>query len=362
MAVHLMSGLDRDQYAPSVIVLGERCGSALEMLLQTKGIPIIFLGKQPGFDPRTFVSLHRALQRSGADVIHTHVHVLRYALPSLLCTRKRAVLHTVHNLAEREVEPRAQWLQKFAFGRGIVPVACSQEVALSLKRRYGLDQVRVIANCIPVDGYRSQAAERESWRKRESLPNNSILFACVALFRPQKNHKLLLEAFAAGPGRDQRAHLLLAGSGSTELEVREQAKDLRLSDRIHFLGLRDDIPALLGASDVFVLSSDYEGNPLAVMEAMAAGLPVVSTKAGGVPELLSNGREGLLVERGDREALGNAMTFMVGNEGERRAMGRLALDRARNKFDARIMVKAYEDLYERLCDRSQAMTPVMSRA
>ena len=72
MAVHLMSGLDRDQYAPSVIVLGERCGSALEMLLQTKGIPIIFLGKQPGFDPRTFVSLHRALQRSG-QTLYIHM-------------------------------------------------------------------------------------------------------------------------------------------------------------------------------------------------------------------------------------------------------------------------------------------------
>jgi len=126
--------------------------------------------------------------------------------------------------------------------------------------------------------------------------------------------------------------------------------------------LRDDIPALLGASDVFVLSSDYEGNPLAVMEAMATGLPVVTTRAGGVPELLCNGCEGLIVGKGDRDALANALTFMAGNENARRVMGGLALKRARSKFDARIMVRAYETLYERLCVRSESMTPLISLA
>jgi glycosyltransferase involved in cell wall biosynthesis len=262
-------------------------------------------------------------------------------------------------LAEREVERRAQWLQKLAFRRGVVPVACSKEVASSLDRRYGLKQVQVIANCIPVETYRIGSSAREEWRKAEGFSEHSILLTCVALFRQQKNHRLLLEAFASGPAQNPRVHLVLAGSGPTKLETRKQADALQISDRVHFLGLRDDIAKLLGASDVFVLASEYEGNPLAVMEAMACGIPVVSTGVGGVPELVRNGREGIIVPPGDRDALANALIFMIDHENERRAMGAKALERATKQFDVSIMVRAYENLYDQLCTPRPVMTSVL---
>jgi glycosyltransferase involved in cell wall biosynthesis len=121
-----------------------------------------------------------------------------------------------------------------------------------------------------------------------------------------------------------------------------------LANRVHFLGLRSDIPDVLGATDVFVLSSDWEGNPLSVMEAMASGLPIVSTDAGGVPTLFESGKEGFIVARGDAQALGKSMASLLRDRETRESLGRAAARRARQNFDVSTMVQAYEELYEKL--------------
>src|SRR6185312_1185789 len=163
----------------------------------------------------------------------------------------------------------------------------------SLERRYGIGNSEVIPNCIPVRQYQLSKEVREQWRRNVGIASTDTVFTCVALFREQKNHQRLLRVFKAGPGCHSGAKLLLVGAGPTEDSIRQLAERYELGDQVRFLGLRDDIPEVLRASDVFVLSSDYEGNPLAVMEAMAAGLPVVSTRVGGVPELVAHGKDGI---------------------------------------------------------------------
>jgi glycosyltransferase involved in cell wall biosynthesis len=123
-----------------------------------------------------------------------------------------------------------------------------------------------------------------------------------------------------------------------------------LARQVHFLGVRTDIPDLLGAMDVFALSSDYEGNPLSVMEAMAAGLPIVATAVGGVPNLLENGREGFIVQPGNVQDLSNAVSCILQNRELRQSLGRAAAQRARENFDVSAMVQAYEEMYENLLD------------
>ncbi|HWT89344.1 MAG TPA: glycosyltransferase, partial [Candidatus Angelobacter sp.] len=115
-----------------------------------------------------------------------------------------------------------------------------------------------------------------------------------------------------------------------------------------FLGLRADIPEVLAACDVFVLSSEFEGNPLSVLEAMAAGLPTISTAVGGVPSLLENGTSGILVHSGDAEGFSKAMESLLLNRNLRQSMGVAAARRARERFDVANMVRAYEELYESL--------------
>jgi glycosyltransferase involved in cell wall biosynthesis len=137
-------------------------------------------------------------------------------------------------------------------------------------------------------------------------------------------------------------------------ELERQIGAWGLRERVHLLGLRSDVPELLNAADVFVLSSDYEGNPLAVMEAMAAGKPVVSTAVGGVPELVEDGC-GLLVPPLDAQALSKAMSHMLENPSARKSMGEKSARRAVERFDLKVMTEAYEDLYKKLVagDRSR---------
>jgi glycosyltransferase involved in cell wall biosynthesis len=316
-------------------------------------LAVSHLGKSSGFDPRLFWGIYRVLDQIRPDIVHTHVHVLRYALPAMLLRRSAVMIHTVHNIAEWEIEPRARWIHRLAFGNGIVPVSVAHAVAASVKRMYGVSGGPVVPNCIPVKAYRCPSRSSCEWRRQEGFRSDDILLGCVAQFRVQKNHRLLLEAFASGPARHPHAHLVLIGQGETEEAAKRQVKALGISRQVHFLGLREDIPDALGAMDAFVLASDFEGNPLAVMEAMAAGLAVVTTGVGGVPEILESGKEGIVVAPGDAHSLAAAMLVVVENPEVRRRMGAAGNERASKSFDTPIMVGAYADIYTNLLEQSE---------
>jgi glycosyltransferase involved in cell wall biosynthesis len=356
VAVHIVKGLNRQRFDPRVISIWRRVGCDLESQLDDARVPVQYLGKGPGFDGRAYHRLHRALRTLRPEIVHSHLHVLRYALPSLLLLKGMSTLHTVHNLAEREVESRARCIQRYAFNHGVVPVAVSDEVAQSLKPLYGIHSCRVIPNGIPTSQYAHPSVSRKEWRVKAGFRDDHVLFVCVARFAEQKNHALLLDAFAKRPAANPNAHLVLVGDGPLREQLQAQAKSLGLAERIHFMGVRTDIPEILKAMDVFVLSSDWEGNPLSVMEAMAAGLPIISTAVGGVPGLLSNGKEGLLEERGDAAGLANSMAFLLESPDARRAMGAAAAQRAKAHFDVSAMVQQYEQLYEHLFDHSHHLT------
>jgi glycosyltransferase involved in cell wall biosynthesis len=353
VAVHLAKGLNPRRYETQVISFSRRVGCDLDHILEEAGIEARYLGKHPGFDYRVYSRLHGVLKEYDPDVIHTHLHVLRYALPSMLLMKCAAMVHTVHNLAEREIEPRARPIQRYALTHGVKPVAVAEEVAASVESLYGVRGCGVISNCIPMDTYANPRTPRKQWRAKEGFNDIDILFVCVARFAPQKNHALLLKAFAAGPGSDPRAHLVLVGEGELRPDLEELARNLNLAGKVHFLGLRSDIPDVLGATDVFVLTSDYEGNPLSVLEAMASGLPIISTAVGGVPNLFEAGKEGFLVAPGDLHGLAKSMNSLLQNQKVRESMGAAAASRARKNFDVSNMVRAYEEVYEYLLAKSK---------
>jgi glycosyltransferase involved in cell wall biosynthesis len=346
--VHIMNHLDPSRFEVSGICLAGRNGSDLEQLIERTGIPVQFLGKKPGFDARMYTRVHAALRRAAPDIIHSHVHVLRYLLPyigySHFLGKRTCMLHTVHSLAEFEVEPRARWIQRLAFRNGVIPVAVAHEVSRSLVRLYGISEPAVIPNCLPVERYRRPEIPRDQWRARQGFAPESVLLTCVAGLRPEKNHELLLRAFSGTVDGRRRSHLLLAGGGD-QTNLRKLAADLGVASRVHFLGVRTDIPDLLAASDVFVLASKYEGNPLCVMEAMAAGLPVVAARVGGIPELITDGVEGFLVATSRPGYLAKAIDTLLIDEERRFQMGAAAAERALKNFDVTHMIAGYESLY-----------------
>jgi glycosyltransferase involved in cell wall biosynthesis len=219
---------------------------------------------------------------------------------------------------------------------------------------YGIRNSLVVPNSLPVEYYRTPRLGRADWRKREGFGPDDLLFVCVAGLRAQKNHTQLIEAFAQGPARDARARLVLAGEGKERAGLEQQVRELGLETRVRFLSVRSDIPDLLGACDVFVLASHYEGLPLSVMEAMAAGLPVVSTAVGGVPEVLTDGLEGFLTTPGDTDRLAQAMLLLSADPALRKIMGMTGARRALEQFDISQMAATYGDIYSSLLERSRS--------
>ena len=343
MANHLMLGLAQSHDVVGASLYPAR-GTPTELGLKQAGIPVWHLEKRPGFDPKMYFAIDRLLQRVKPDVVHTHLSVLRYVFPVLLRRRMPLAVHTLHNLAEHETDAVGRVVNRLAFRGRVLPVAISRECGASFRRVYGQECRSIIPNCIPVDRYRRDVSGRVEWRRKNGFDSSSILFIHVGRLERQKNHLLLLQAFAALD--DPRAHLLLLGEGSLREQVAASVRSYGLEERVHLLGTRLDVPEWLWASDVFVLSSDWEGNPLSVMEAMAAGLPVVSTSVGGIPELAEPGQHGLLVPPGDCQGFTAAMRRLLEDRELMLAMGDAACAHALKSFRVERMVHDYARLYE----------------
>ncbi len=358
MATHLMIGLSRSHTVGAVGLFAE-ADNPVERRLAEAGIPRWHLNKRAGFDPRMFASLNRVFRDFRPDVVHTHMATQRYVFPLLLTNRIAAALHTVHSLAEYETDGFGRLINWFAFRHRVLPVGVSQEVSASVERVYGLDCKGVILNCIPVEQYQGSNEDRNLWREREGIERDAIVFTCVGRLEPPKNPRLLLEAFREL--NDSRAHLVLSGEGSLRKQLTTYAQTNNLRDRVHLIGKQNNIPSVLAASDVFVLASNWEGNPLAVMEAMAAGLPVIATHVGGIPELVRSGDEGFLVPAGDRMGFAAAMKTLLDDSETRHSMGRAAQTRALREFKVERMVEGYANLYREMVKKSRG-TPLKAMA
>jgi len=354
LVVHLMEHLSRERFSPVCICLESPLGTHYEARVRASGAPLYFLGKGAGASGDVLRQLNALFRQYRPTVVHTHIIGLNYAYPLMLRYRTPARVHTVHNLAQREVGVRVgAWVRMLAFRYhigGVVPVAVADKVRATIQQLYGYPDPPLIPNGIPTDEYAPNPDTRAQWRQAHGIEPRATGLTHIGRFAVQKNHALLVEAFAQVRS-DAPLYLLLVGGGELENAVREQVAALGLQERVRFLGVRADVADILRASDVFVLSSRWEGNPLSVMEAMAAGLPVVSTAVGGVPELVREGETGLLVPSEDAGALARALQALVDDPARRRAMGAAARQHAVAHFDIRHTVRGYEQLYETLLCR-----------
>lgn len=350
LVVNLAVHLDRRYLQPVCIAHDPPTGSHYEAILRESGTPLFFLNKRRPLDIAVFVRLHRLFREYQPTVVHMHISGINYAYPLLFLNRAPVRIYTVHNIAQKDLHHRREGrlIQYLAFrwrlGK-VTPVAISKVVKATFCSYYGFPDMPVIPNGIPVNEYTPDPERRACWRARAGFPQEAILIVSVAGLRPQKNLSLLLRAFA-GLDANPRLHLLLIGMGELESELRHLAEQLNLSARVHFLGVRSDIADILNGSDIFALSSHWEGTPMAIMEAMASGLPVVSTAVGGVPELVQHGRTGLLTPSNDEYALRDALQQLTAQPELRQQMGACARQYAMERFDIHQTVQQYEALYE----------------
>ncbi len=351
MATYLAASLDFNRFESHMLSLHPPCQSPMEHYLAQRGVPIHSVHKRRGLQLSAYPKLMRLLLQLRPDIVHTHQTVGRYVYPVCFFVRPKLIVHTIHNVASKEISAAwARRLQAWAYRWGVQPISIAEEVSSTFCEVYGRPPAALIPNGIPVEQYTPNTEMRRAWRLQESIDDATTVFVCVAGLRPQKNHALLLRAFARLKPLQRNLLLLLVGAPDPHApehaeRLQQLVRSLGISESVRFLGGRADVPAILNASDIFVLASAYEGNPLSVMEAMAAGLPPVCTAVGGVPELIQHEHTGLLVPPDDESALASALQRLIENSQLRSQLGQAAREYAQRHFDIAVMVEAYERLY-----------------
>jgi glycosyltransferase involved in cell wall biosynthesis len=277
------------------------------------------------------------------DVVHTHnpIPLIYAAIPARLSGARP--IHSKHgphpDARQRIMMRRAGAAATHAF------VAVSQSVAdyaLSIHevRRH---KVHVITNGTDTDRFVKNAEVRAATRAALGIPPDAFVVGTVGRMAPVKNHPLLVRA--AAPLLDARTRLLIVGSGAEAERTRALAAELGVASFAHFPGETKDVAKYLTAFDVFALSSDSEGLPLCLTEAMSAALPLVCTAVGGVPALVDEGETGLLSPAQDEAALRASIARLRDDEGLRTRMGARGREVALARYSADRMTKDYLALY-----------------
>ena len=351
---------------PSVICL-ERPGT-LAGQVEALGVPLLCADKPPGLRFSTVARVRELLRQLKPDVMHTHqIGALLYAGPAARREKVPVVVHTEHinNVAKspslnKKIRTRLLWGFAGSFADRFCCVSDDIAEAVKAYRTVPSRKVSVVLNGIDTYAFDS-AGDCESLRRGVGIPRDVAVIGTVGRLNEVKRQDLLIRAFAKLANQDPKPHLLLVGDGPASDTLRQLAAALGLSDRVHFAGYQARPEHFLHLMDIFALTSRLEGMPLAILEAWAAGRPVIASRVGGVPKLVTAGLTGLLFDSGDEAALSEAMSVLLASPDQARRLGETGREYVRSRFDLRVMAGAYEQHYQDLLATS-ATARGMSRS
>jgi len=320
--------------------------------LRREGFHVHVLGRRPGLDWRCACEMGALLRRERVDLLHAHQYTpFFYALLGRWVCRRPPILFTEHGRHHPDYLRRKRVLANRALIESrdrVVGVGAAVRRALIDNEGIPADRVGVIYNGIPLSRFADGRGERAEVRAELGLAPDELMVLQVARLDPLKDHATAITAMSHLRHSCPRAKLVLAGEGPRRGLVEGLVNEHGLQDRVRLLGLRKDVPRLMAAADVFLLSSISEGIPLTLIEAMAAGLPVVSTDVGGVAEVVLPGDTGLLAPAGDGAALAGHVLALAGRPDLRAEMGRRGTRRAHEVFAEEQMHAAYRACYEEM--------------
>jgi glycosyltransferase involved in cell wall biosynthesis len=318
-------------------------GLRTESLEMARGVP----------DPRGLVKLVRLVRAWRPDVVHSHmVHANLMARVLRLLAPVPVLVSTIHNITEGG----ALLMAGYRVSNGLVDhmTIISEAAAERFVRDHIVPRalLSVIPNGVNADEFREvPPGTRESVRQALGIGREFVWLA-VGRFEIAKDYPNMVHAFAAMQGRDPNAVLLLVGRGSLQADTEALVRELKLEGGVRFLGVRRDVPELMCAADGYVMSSAWEGMPMVLLEAAAAGLPIVTTAVGGNREVVADGDTGFLAPPRDADALAGAMLRLVElPEVERRAMGDRGRERIRSRYSLDRVVERWEEVYRTIMAR-----------
>ena len=343
----LATGLPRDKYAVQVAALQGR-SQAIGDDLAKAGIPAHDLGMACKWDLRVVLRLARLLRRERIQILFTFMFH-----PTLLGRVVGWVCGVpVRVSSERVMEwegPARRLLNRWTVPLATHIVAVSERVAAYAAREFRIprDRLTTIPNGVDLDHFRPT--------RRHGDGRRSVI-GCTARLHGKNDHATLLQAFVRVTAGVPEAELLLVGRGPEEARLKAIADDLGIASRVRFLGEQPDVAPYLAQMDVYVQSSVAEGMPNSVLEAMAAGLPVVATAVGGTPEAVIENETGLLVAPRHPAALADAMLGLVTDQRLAETLGRAGRARVEARFDEQMMRRRMEALLDRLVEHHLKLT------
>lgn len=335
-AIRTLEQLDRARFELSVIHLGAE--GPLTPRYQALGIPRTQLSFRSFKHPSALgagLRLRRVLKRDRVQILHSHdIYSNIFGVPWARLARTPVII--VSKRWQFSVPSRQHLLvNRLAMRWATNALANSQVVARTLVEEEGVraGRIQVIPNFVGDDAFVPYSpVERARLLEGLKLPPDAFVIGVVARLSPVKDHRTLLQAFARLSSAHPRVHALLIGEGPCRAALEAQAQELRLTDRVHFAGRLSSSPNPHGLLDISVLPSSSEGFPNAVVEAMAAGKPVVATDVGGVREAVVDGEVGKLVPPGDPVALAAGLEALLSNPALAKACGERGRERARRLY------------------------------
>lgn len=325
---------------PAVFCLEEIGRMGEEM--RAEGIDVIHFDRRGGVDWGVIRRMAKAIRERELDIVHAHQYTPFYysALARLFSRRRPKLILTEHGRHYPDVVSRKRRMaNRLLLGRSADAItACCEFSAngLSVNDGFPRNRIQIIENGIEVDRYGPKP------------PTHSRTILHVARHHPVKDQATLLRGFAIAAPDLPGATLQMVGDGPLRGELESLAHELGIADRVEFLGVRSDVPDLMRAADVFVLTSLSEAASLTLMEAMATGLPVVVTDVGGNGEIVRHEREGLLFPRSDAVGCAAAFKRLLADPALAKRLGDAGRIRVRDRYRLDRTVDDYFNLYHRL--------------
>jgi glycosyltransferase involved in cell wall biosynthesis len=342
---------DRDAVTPSVAYLSAHKVALLDEF-DRAGVAATCLGAKASWDLRWVVALRRMCRSERFDVVHTHSPITsigaRLALRTLPRRLRPRLITTEHNVWSSHARPTRLADGATAWGEE-THLAVSEAVRASMPARLH-GKTRVIQYGVDIGEVRAAARKRDEMRATLGIRPDQVVVGTVANLRATKGYPDLLAAARTVLDRSDNVIFLALGQGPMRDELHERAEQLALGDRFRFLGYRNDAVQVMSAFDVFCLASHHEGLPIALMEALVLGLPIVATDVGGISEIVTDGREAVLVAPREPQQLADALTKVVSDPARRAEMSALAHTRG-DALDVTKAVRAVEAVYREGLDR-----------
>jgi glycosyltransferase involved in cell wall biosynthesis len=318
--------------------------------LQSSGVPVVCGYKRSGPDPRVVWALRNMRAPGQRTVFHSHSMMPNYyaCAARLLAPGTITVVNTRHDMGSTRPGDLREKLYRLSIPLTRLAVMVSQEVLTRFvtARIVPAKKARVVLNGILTDcPQRSNAEQRHQARQTLGAADDELIAGCVGRLVELKNHAAALHSIAALSAEFPSLRLVLIGDGPLRPYLGALANQLGIGNRVKFLGERDDARALLPALDAFVMPSLTEGHSIALLEAAAAGCPIVATRVGGTPEIIGHTENGLLVAAGDNTALAASLGALLRDRTLAMQLGNAARAWALRSVSVQAMTDAYDRVY-----------------